>query len=179
MRKFILIILISFLSLMPLNAKAPVKSNKPIPVEVQKPAEDTISSEDLKATVAHIQSLAREQQAELDKATAENKAISNELTLANKNTDTLQKQVNQVTDDRNLQAKLKDDALNQLDILKAQIIKLNKEIRKLKTIIAGEAFLIVLLGCLAIGLPKFSFPYGLIGCIILPSLVFSAVYFWL
>ncbi len=85
----------------------------------------TITKEDLRKTVEHIQQLARAQQAELDKANVENEKIRQELGDAKTahqqaltNGEVLQQQVNSVTDDRNKQAAEKDQALTDRDYWK-------------------------------------------------------------
>jgi len=84
------------------------------------PVAQTISREDLRKTVAHIQKLAREQQAELDAAKLENQNIQSQLEIsrvtqisAQSSADILQVEVNEITNDRNNQAQLKDSALTE------------------------------------------------------------------
>lgn len=161
---------------------------KPIPVKVEKIAqpaaakievEDKITSDDLRATLVHIQELVKAQQEELAKAHLQNMITTNELNMTLDQSDKLQKEINVVTDDRNLQVQLKNKALSEVVKQSLVIDKQNKEIRKLKTVIAGEAALILAFLLLWLGVPKFSFPYGLIGSGVAVISLFGIVYFWL
>lgn len=100
---------------------------KPAPVARVVTQTQTITKEDLRKTVEHIQRLARQQQDELDKANLENERIRQELGAtkashqqALTNGEVLQQQVNVVTDDRNKQAAEKDQALTDRDYWKTK-----------------------------------------------------------
>lgn len=159
---------------------------KPLP-KIEIPvvqAEPEITQEDLFKTVEHIQRLAKEQQKELDAAKAENEKIKNELGLASiahsqaqKEADELQIKVNKVTDDRNLQAKLKDAALDKIDVLKKEIDKLIAHVHKLKwaicSAVAGIAFFMLMW----LGAARWFPPYSIGLVILAPGLVFGAAWF--
>lgn len=98
---------------------------KPAPVARVVTQTQTITKEDLRKTVEHIQRLARAQQDELDKANTENERIQRELNEAKTahrqaltDATVLQQDVNRVTDDRNKQAAEKDQALTDRDYWK-------------------------------------------------------------
>lgn len=102
-----------------------IESRAVIPKIVDSVSESIISKEDIRKTIEHIQRIAHEQQNELEKATIENNRIKSELTLAKvsqeeaqQSADSLQKEVNDLTDDRNTQAKLKNAALTDRDYWK-------------------------------------------------------------
>lgn len=103
---------LALLVLFPLIGDAAPRHKAP-PIKQPAPAlpanpEPTITREDLRRTVEHMQRLAREQQTLLDTARAENERVKVELAsaqqshaAAQKNADTLQREVNDVTRERN------------------------------------------------------------------------------
>ncbi len=164
---------------------APKKIAPPVKAPIVEVApEPEVSLDDLYKTVEHIQKLAKEQQIELDKAKTENESIKTDLevatqeyTRAQNDADTLQVQVNKVTDDRNEQARQKDAALDKVDAQKKEITKLTAEIHKLKFIICTEAALLALFILLWLGALKWFSPWVSLGFLVgVPTAVFWIVW---
>lgn len=180
MKNIVFLLIFSFMALVTQTSEAKLfgdgKDKKSVAVA---PAVVKTTTDDLKKILISVQSLSKRQKAELVEAKKENDAVNKELTSALFNSDTLQKKVDEVTESRNAEAAAKDAALDIVDKLKLEINKLTKEVHKLKAIICGQAALVALLICLWLGLPRWSFPWGLVATVAAPGLVFGVVWFWL
>lgn len=157
------------------------------------PKSSEFSLENLRLTLIHTQKLVGEQQAALDEAKVEtgllreNLNISHEALISSQGkTDALQIEINKVTDDRNNQATLKDQALNKVEELKIDISKKNIEIkelhgdiRKLKTIICSQAAAVAFLLLMWLGAVKWFPPYSLGLVFIVPAGAFWFLWFLL
>lgn len=173
----------------------PAPALLPLPLPVK---EQTISNDDLKKTLEHIIDLAKQEQGELDATKTENDNIKKQnlviqdenvqtkqalLTATNahqealQRADQLQKQVTDLTNDRNNQAKLKDAALDKVDVLTKENTALKTHVNHLKVIICLEAvvlaiFLVLRLRLLSL-LPPYLYWIVLIGG---PAAVFGLVW---